>query len=702
MSFLFLMVFSICAMAQDKTIIKRYDDGSIKSVRFSPTDKTIPANATEFFSKMLNKRATDDFVLNRSKKASNDMSFERYQQYYQGILVDDGHYNFRFKNGRMKVVKGHYVNVKAINPNPSLTEDEAIIRYASYFGIKNSDIVKSYVKLMIKEIPNTDRKKTEASLVYRVFLHTKNLGDSYIGYIDAHSGELLYKENSSFNSSATGQFYTYYNNNNNIPKSGITEYRNNMYYLEDFTRGSGIRTLTYDQFLYPFNFYDYDNVWTQQEMDILTMALDVHWTMEQIYDWMNYLYNHNSYDGNDAQIESYIIYSGDKMCNASYYYEGDIFCFGTAQISSDIGPLASVDVIGHEYGHALLYNSTGLSPGGESVIRQGIHEGLADIWGIIIENHISPNADIWKSGEQVMINKSCLRNFQYPNDSNAETQIASTYGYGQFNSNDPHIVGGLLPHWFYLLCQGGSDVNEKQDSYALLPVGVDLAEELFAYTTLTTAYLEDCTTFQEVRAAFYDAALDMGDNFLAEQVQNAFYAVGLDVEPAHIYGPLSINGSGSYYVYGNPYYIINWNFTNTGSSPSPTIVSNSSNYSCTVYATSTFSGILNATIYCDGQTVTYSKNISGSGNPDSSANGNILQISSQDNNNYLISLPAIEGKQKIDKEIKVINAGNFQQIYAIKTNNSSCVINTSSWNPGLYIVQVTLDNKTYSTKITVK
>ena len=88
MSFLFLMVFSICAMAQDKTIIKRYDDGSIKSVRFSPTDKTIPANATEFFSKMLNKRATDDFVLNRSKKASNDMSFERYQQYYKGIKVE--------------------------------------------------------------------------------------------------------------------------------------------------------------------------------------------------------------------------------------------------------------------------------------------------------------------------------------------------------------------------------------------------------------------------------------------------------------------------------------------------------------------------------------------------------------------------------------------------------------------------------------
>ncbi len=88
MSFLFLMVFSICAMAQEKTVIERIDDGSIRSVRFSPTDKAIPSNATEFFSKILNKRATDDFVLNRSKKASNDMSFERYQQYYKGIKVE--------------------------------------------------------------------------------------------------------------------------------------------------------------------------------------------------------------------------------------------------------------------------------------------------------------------------------------------------------------------------------------------------------------------------------------------------------------------------------------------------------------------------------------------------------------------------------------------------------------------------------------
>ena len=84
------MVFSICAMAQDKTIIKRYDDGSIKSVRFSPTDKTIPANATEFFSKMLNKRATDDFVLTTTQHQGRKFSVKKSKALHIRLTPLDG------------------------------------------------------------------------------------------------------------------------------------------------------------------------------------------------------------------------------------------------------------------------------------------------------------------------------------------------------------------------------------------------------------------------------------------------------------------------------------------------------------------------------------------------------------------------------------------------------------------------------------
>lgn len=150
-----LCVFALFANAQSKTngalpslsqsdftVVERNNDGTIKSVRYAATDNDVPANANEFFSSTLKNRDVDDFVLDISNDADYGMHFECYQQYYQGVRVDDGFYNFRFKNGRMKGVKGHYVNVKDINPVPSITEKEAVDLYATYFGIETSDTIK--------------------------------------------------------------------------------------------------------------------------------------------------------------------------------------------------------------------------------------------------------------------------------------------------------------------------------------------------------------------------------------------------------------------------------------------------------------------------------------------------------------------------------------------------------------------------------
>ena len=72
----------------DFTVTERNNDGSIKSVRYAPTDPNIPASANEFFKNTLKKRDADDFILDRSKDTDYGMHFERYQQYYQGVLVD--------------------------------------------------------------------------------------------------------------------------------------------------------------------------------------------------------------------------------------------------------------------------------------------------------------------------------------------------------------------------------------------------------------------------------------------------------------------------------------------------------------------------------------------------------------------------------------------------------------------------------------
>ena len=675
----------------DVTVVERISDGTIKYVRYAATDDNIPANAEEFFTTTLKKRNADDFVMNRSNDADYGMHFERYQQYYQGVRVDDGFYNFRFKNGRMKGVRGHYVDVAGINPIPLVTEDGAINLYATYFGIEVSDTIKSYVDLMIKEIPNSDSQKSVAALVYKVFLLTNKVEGGYEGYIDAHTGKLLYKKNAAVSSLASGSFYTYYNSGSN-PKSGFTDNNGSTYLLKDPRNYYNIWTYNLNQNgTSPFLFSDNNNVWTQSEMGSYNIALDVHWTMEQIHDHLNNSFNHHSFDGNAHKVESYI-YDGAT----SYYYDATkTFFFGYSSGNSTFGPFGSVDIIGHEYGHAILFESSGLDDSGST--KAAIHEGLADIWAIIFEKRITPSANYWKLGEQIMINgKSCIRNFQNPNDATAYTQISSTYGSGLFNSTDPHIKGGLLPYWFYLLVNGGSGTNGSNNSYQLVPVGFNLAENLFKYTTLETNYLQDKNSFQGVRDAFLDALDDMNNDYLTEHVQNALYAVGLYTEPQHIYMQSYSSGSATYYVYGNSNCSVSWSYTSFSGS-TPTLVPNSSNYSCTVNASSSFSGYLNATINYGGGSVTYSRYITGSAGS-SSTGGDVMQVVPIDGSHYQLSV----GSGYEGASVRVYDASSLQTKAIERRVNEDYVLDTSSWKRGLYIVEMTKGNKTYTTKLSVK
>lgn len=675
----------------DFTVVERNNDGTIKSVRYAATDNDAPVTASEFFSTTLKKRDADDFVMDRSNDTDYGMHFERYQQYYQGVRVDDGHYNFRFKNGRMKGVKGHYVNVTGINPVPSITEKEAINLYASYFGIEISDTIKSYVKLMIKEIPDNDSKESVTVLVYKVFLFSANASNEYVGFIDAHSGKLLYKKNAAVSSSATGLFYTYYNSSSN-PKYGITEYANNVYTLVDNYRVNGISTYKQNQDGSFSAFYDSNNIWTQTEMGSDNIALDVHWTMEKINDLMYGTFGRNSYDNGNQPILSFI---NNIESRGAFYSTGDVFTFGTASGSTVFGPFGSVDVIGHEYGHAILFKSSYLDDTGST--KASIHEGLADIWSIIFEKHIMPSANYWKLGEQIMINgNSCIRNFQSPNDATAYTQISSTYGCGAFNSTDEHIKGGLLPYWFYLLVNGGSGTNGLNNNYQLLPVGFDLAEQVIRVATFDPYYLQNSSSFQDVANAFVEAAEVLGNNFLTEQVKNSLYAVGLYSEPQHIYMQSYSPGSATYYVYGNSSCTVNWSYTHS-SGTLPSLTPNYSNHSCTVTTSSSFTGYLNATISYGGSSVTYSKYITGSASP-SSAGGDVMQVIPLDGSHYQISV----GGENESGTLRVYDASNLQ-IKASETQISdNYVLDTSSWKRGLYIVEMSIESKTYTTKLAVK
>ncbi len=612
-----------------KTEIKKGDDAIVKSVRYAPTDEDAPSTSDEFFKKFLGKENAAYFIFDRSKKAKNGMVFERYQQYYNGIKVDDGHYNFRFQNGKLKVATGHLTDVSLVNPIPDISEKSAIDSYISYLNLDRNNVVDATSKLIIKEIPKKQQENQKTTkLVYLVYIKTNSIHNPDIGYVDAHTGKIVYNQKSFYEVSANGKFYTYYNRGTyDTPKNSKTTLDDDIYILKDNTRGN-IHTLKHG-YIHDSEFCDSDNIWRREEMGSYNIALDIHWTFQNIFDVLLYEFDYDSYDGNGGYIYSSVYQGG----NAGFYPSDNTFVFGNG--NSTYGPMGAVDVVSHEFGHAILCNTTGWTNTSGEI--EALHEGFADIWGIFFESYITPFADIWKMGQDLYSSTySCTRNIAHPDDTTAETQIADTYGIGLWNNGDEHIQSGVCSHWFYLLSEGGSGINGKNHSYTVIPVGLEQAKQLFAYTVLTSAYLEDCTTLDEVKDAFCDAANDLGDAFLANQVVNAWYAVGVGSYLNSINGSDKVCDNSTYTIYDIPsQYTIQWSFSGDGGSGIPTLISNSDK-SCTVYTSSPISGILSATIK-QGSTAlgTFTKRISGD-NPTLVAyywvNNNYMDILWEDDN----------------------------------------------------------------------
>jgi bacillolysin len=75
---------------------------------------TIPASAEIFFKDMLKKKSTDEFRKIQRKQKQKEFVRERFEQYFNGVKVEGAGYNFHYKNGKMFITHGHYLNTNNI------------------------------------------------------------------------------------------------------------------------------------------------------------------------------------------------------------------------------------------------------------------------------------------------------------------------------------------------------------------------------------------------------------------------------------------------------------------------------------------------------------------------------------------------------------------------------------------------------------
>jgi len=575
----------------------RQHQGQIKSVNFENVSdiSRIPSDSKSFFETYFERN--DNVELSTIKGAYNRRknTNETVQQFYKGIKIENARYSLHYFNDTLRYAHGNYVQIKNMDIVPTISPIQARNAFAKYKEISQDSIIDYNTELLIKEISGIP------TLVYKTILDANLSYNDEVGYIDANTGNVITTKKRLVNISYTGEFHTKYHGikqAKTMRNTGVLEY-----ILKDDSRGATIHTKNMK------NSYstsgadeisDGNNIWTTAEFSVgdKDMGLDIHWALQEIYDYFYDNYEGiNSFDNAGFDITAYIKYgTGDARDGAGWEDNSHYLVFGDGYTLSY--PMASLDVIGHEYGHAISDLKVGM-PYDENDITSVLQEGISDVWGVIIENAILPN-DIWKLGEQIMRSHSCTRNIADPTDPLAYTQLITTCGSSGYNSSpDLYAKSGVMSYWFYLLVNGGSGTNALGNDYYLGGVGIEEASRFFT-ETIYSDYLTGNWSFEGMREAFTNSALFNGfGSYFKTQVEWAWYAVGVGNEPTQqsITGSYSVcNNGGTIYSIDNllPGSTVQWTYS------SNLISCGSGSDYIKLCQNGTGSGYVNATIHNDG------------------------------------------------------------------------------------------------------
>ncbi|MBL7813313.1 MAG: M4 family metallopeptidase [Bacteroidetes bacterium] len=204
------------------------------------------------------------------------------------------------------------------------------------------------------------------------------------------------------------------------------------------------------------DYFDKDNYWNTTGDRI---AGDVHWGGELVSDFMKKFFNKNSYDGKGGAINLVTSSgSGNAFWNLGSNYA--TFLVGS---SGSVGPCAALDVVGHEMGHGIADEISGLLYSGEAC---ALHESFADINGHMTEFMADSAKANWWLGEKVWSSTKGIRYMRDP----WQFKNPKAYG-GQYWPNGCHGSGGVQNYWYYLMTVGDTGTNEFGYNYKLSGLG---------------------------------------------------------------------------------------------------------------------------------------------------------------------------------------------------------------------------------------
>ena len=469
-----------------------------------------------------------NFTLKNQHTSKDGKHFYRYVQTIGGYPVEFSAWHVHEKNGRVTALNGDIVDIQGLDLNFSITEEEALQAALKHIGAEvymwmdeeNVEAATYYpegVKIITPVHPDITMNKLRTA--YKFNIYSKKPFDRKMVYVDAQTGEILFDLPLIHFENAVGTAHTKY--------SGIREintFKNisQQYILQDNTRGNGIKTLNCQNginYYSAVNFVDDDNIWNNVNAQMDEYATDAHFAAMSTYDYYLHVHNRNSIDGNGFALTSYVHFDFDFL-NA--FWNGEFMSYGDGKSSQGITPLTTIDICGHEITHGLTEFTSNLIYDNES---GALNEAYSDIFGTAIEFYTVPEYANWTMGEKT---NWIVRSLSNPKQYDQPNTYKGEYWY---DYADVHINSGVLNYWFYLLCQGGSGVNDLGNAYQVQGIGIEKAEQI-AFKTLTE-YLSASSKYID---AYNYSVIAAGELFggCSQEVQSvgdAFYAVGVITTP---------------------------------------------------------------------------------------------------------------------------------------------------------------------------
>jgi Zn-dependent metalloprotease len=453
------------------------------------------------------------------------------QQNYKGIPVEGIMYRVHEKNGFVTSANGKSVRSINVDPRTTLSEQQTFHLAKQYLQTKDTTVRQGKKMIVSKNFTFTPES---FSIAFQFDIDV-SLIERWRVSVDARNGELINKVslvNSCFAEKespplpfGTGTGLTNYYGNQTIR---VEKYDGGSSRLVGQTENGGnIGTYDYHNasvlaWLFGFSVpvYDFYSSTTTFNDPYQQTAVSVQWAAEQAYEYFK-KHNRNSFDNNGSSINSYV-HVDNGLNNA--FWSRNTLLFGDGNNNN---PLVELDVVGHELTHGVTQYEAQLQYYYES---GALNESFSDIFGKAIEFNAFGDTATWQLAKHYR--DGGLRDFSNPNLKNQpDTWLGDMWYKGYEDNGGVHYNSGVQNFWFYLLCKGGSGVNDQLASYSINAIGMDAAANI-AYRNLTE-YLSYSSDYLDSRIGSLLATADLyGKNSITyQEVANAWDAVGVIDEP---------------------------------------------------------------------------------------------------------------------------------------------------------------------------